>query len=313
VLLGILALSSVSGNSQMLELRNHRAFSMPFFRMSPFTRMLSKKSELTVSITESNDESQLISGSNIMEEDGEFSRLFVQSRKKFGKGEIALSGTMLAFHGGILDKVIEVLHRTLLGSTDPLRDDSPDGRSFVMFNDNSWGRGAGIGNFSATYTQAVDRKWIGSVGVKLPVGIGSSLADSRSLDIGIGLGRSFKFSKRWSADFHLGVVHQGSSPEFRNVRRLVDAEAVAFLWQANSKDQWIFQFMSEASALRSGIAFADSAHRSVAIGYRTKDTRGRTWELFFAEDFDPLDGFDLNRKQVGPDIVIGVTVRIGSG
>ncbi len=248
-----------------------------------------------------------------MEEDGEFSRLFVQSRKKYGRGELAISGSVLAFHGGVLDKVIEVLHRTFLGSTDPLRDLSPDGRSFVTFDGDTWGSGAGIGNISATYIQVIDQNWIGSVGVKLPVGIGSALAESRSLDIGIGLGRSFKLSEKWSADVHFGLVHQGSSPEFRNVRGLVDSEAVAFLWKPNSKDQWILQFMSEASALKSGIAFADSAHRSMAIGYRTKDKRDRTWEFFFAEDFDPLTSLNPSRKQVGPDIVIGVTVRIGSG
>ncbi len=302
---------AVSANSQMLELRNHRAFSLPFFRLSPVTRPLTKRSELTISFTESNDESQLISKSQIMEEDGEFSRLFVQSRKKFGKGELAISGTVLAFHGGVLDKVIEVLHRTLLGSTDPLRDLSADGRSFVTFDNDSWGPGAGIGNFSATYIQAIDRNWIGSAGVKLPIGVGTALADSRSLDIGIGFGRPFRLSEKWSAEVHFGLVSQGQSLDFRNVRKWVDSETIAFLWKPNSKDQWILQFMSEASALKSGIAFADSAHRSIGIGYRTKDNKGRTWELFFAEDYDPLASLDPGRKQVGPDIVIGVTVRVG--
>lgn len=307
-----LALAAGSASAQLLESRNHRAFALPFLRMTPWTdRLAADSSEWSFSWTESNDVSKHTSGPRELYEDGEFTRLAVRYRGHArGVGEWYAEVPLTAFWGGAMDEFIEAFHDLLLGGNAPLRVATDPGEASVRLNGRTFGAESGIAGVTAGVIRPVGRNWVASVAAKLPTTRGNGLIDTGRVDVGAGLGWSGSLGERWRADVHAGVVRQGGAPAFGSAREWVNHQAAAICYRLNSKDTWILQFQSESSALRTGVSSSDAAHRSGALGYRRDLGRGRTLEAFIAEDYDPTVSLNSSKEVIGPDVVIGVMLRI---
>ncbi len=302
--------------AQTLPIRNHRTVSLPFLRVRPITKLPEmgdpplRKLNLEFSI--SNEASLQVAGSRFIEEDGEMQRLNVVYQDFQPRKSTWIELPIVAFSGGVLDPVIDVLHGIFLGLADPVRDRQPQGRAIVRTHDVSFGSGIGIGGITLGHAREVGGGWVVSGAIKIPVTSGQGLFDTGNIDAGLGAGKQLDLHPNWKVDLHAGVIRQGGWRALGAARPWVDHETVSLTYLANSKDTWILQFQSERSALRQFIPTSDAVHRMGTLAFRRKMADGSVWTLFISEDYDPINNINPVQKNIGPDVVLGWYVTINS-
>lgn len=294
--------------------RNHRALSLAFLRLQPRGLLLTERStELAFGWTLANDLRLARSpGSPTIEEDYEVSRLGVTVRRGLSPAlEGFLEASLIERGGGSLDAVIDWWHRNVLFWTDPLRDESPRGRSLIALPDGSrFGSAAGLGDITAGLSGRFRDDWLWTFAMKIPTGNATALLGSGGWDVGIALQRATSWGDRWSWGTQFGAVWQGPAKALRDSRRWVDQEALWLGYRYNSRTDLILQWQSEASALRSGIPASDAAHRLVTFGYRRRIADGQWLDVFISEDRDLPSGAIPEIANTGPDFTIGFVLRI---
>lgn len=295
-----------------MPVRNHRALSLPFLRFAPsfFPGVTgSPRRGVEVSWTVANDIRRIpANGPVVMEEDHETSRFAVTYRHPLSqRDELGVEAVVLSRGGGFLDPIIDGWHKNVLGWSDPVRDSTPFGRSVVKVpGSGTFGSASGLGDTTVSLRRNLNERLSAEVAVKLPTGDASNLLGSGGVDAGISASTWIPLNSRWRVHLQAGLVVQGRATKLDNARGLVDQESVALVYVPNSKDVWSAQWQSEASALNTGIAASDAAHRILTFGYRRRISSDQTIEGYFTEDRDVFRGRFPEGANIGPDFAAGV-------
>lgn len=289
-----------------IQTRNQRALSLPFLRLNPRWGVLKDgEREKTFAWRSAND-SRYLSGGQV-EEDQETNQLIFGYRQGISRStEWAVKIPYLDRSGGFLDPIITWWHKNILRWQDPYRASQPNGRTIVNFGGKQFGSASGFGDIDFSVSRVYSPKMIGTASIKLPTGSSRKLLGSGGVDLGIGL--KSKFDLRSNLELHVlaGAIYQGAT-SLPGARRWIDQENLALVWKRNSRDAWIGQWMSEASAFRTGISGSDATQRQIVIGYQRKIRPGELLELHFCEDRDLFNGKWPEGANVAPDFAIGVS------
>lgn len=290
-----------------ISVANHRMASLVFFRFTPREAKPLGHS-VTYRLTQANDFRQLQTGSLSVDEDYEVTRISASWVRPWRRGDIEIEVPLLSRGGGILDPIIDGWHASVLGWSDPIRDNTPFGRSRVSLpGTRSFGSASGLGDVRGEVTQSIGRGLAWSAGVKLPTGDRSKLLGSGGVDGGLALRWSHDLPRRWRMHAMVGLVGQGDSGILAGTRGLIHQESIALVAAANSRDRWIVQWQSEAAPVSTGVRGADASHRIVTFGYRRRMSDRESLELYFSEDRDLFSGQWPEGANVGPDFVVGTS------
>ena len=101
------------------------------------------------------------------------------------------------------------------------------------------------------------------------------------------------------------MILQGAAPELEGERTLVHQEALALIYQPNSRDEWVLQWQGESSAVETGVSGSDATHRLVTFGYQRRLGTREFLQLYFSEDRDLFNGTWPEGANIGPDFTIG--------
>jgi hypothetical protein len=311
VLVALLAGSSVGFAQDFgpIETRIHRSISLPFLRLDPRRDVLGEgERRLSVGLTSANDIRRLQSGGRIVAEDYEVERLLVRYRQGLrGAMDLTVDLPLMSRGGGFQDPLIDGWHKSVLGIRGNIREGTPYGRSEVIVPGSArFGSAAGIGDVSAVLSKGIDERLMAEVGVKLPTGDASRLLGSGAVDAAADLQWRVPVSRWFGLRLQGGLVFQGKAPRLARSRSVVDQEAVVLEYGPNSRDHWVLQWQSEASALETGVAQSDEAHRVLTLGYQRKLSDRQTLEAFFTEDGDWLNFRVPQLVNVGVDWTIGL-------
>lgn len=294
---------------QPIETRNHRALSLPFLRLNPTFGILEPgKTEWSAGWTVANDIKRFPkTGAPVVEEDQETSRITYRYRKGWRQGsEWWVEAAFLSRGGGFLDPIIDGWHKHVLGWSDPLRDDTPFGRSIVRVGGQTYGSAAGIGDLTLGISQSLGGRYQIDAAVKAPTGDASKLLGSGGADAGALVSGMFGINSRWKVLLQAGAVWQGKPSRLEGARDVIDQEAICFIYHPSAKDTWVAQWQSEASALRTGQPGSDAAHRVVTFGYRRRISSTQWLEGFFTEDRDLANRSMPAIANLGPDFTMGL-------
>ncbi len=204
-----------------------------------------------------------------------------------------------------MDPMIDAWHDLLLGWSDPHRDGTPRHRAFVQTTRTSFGAGEGLGDVALGLSRRTGDFRIGFA-LKFPTGSPGLLTGSGGWDAGASLEYAERFHPRWSVHAMLGLVYQGSAWRLPEARTWIDQQSLAFIYEPNATEDWILQWQSEASSLRTGIASSDATHRILSFGYRKRLPKGQTLEVYVSEDKDLFSGYLPELASVGPDFAVGL-------
>ncbi len=294
----------------IIQTRNHRVYSLPFYRLpGPSSVLPFGKEEMSWSYTNANDFRELfmVSGKFSIE-DAETQKSAWTFRRGLGKGwDAQIEVPYLTRGGGFMDPIIDWWHENFLQWSDKFRNKRPFGRSLVRFTDSSvFGPSSGLGDISLTVQKELPRGMLASAGIKAPVGEADKLLGSGGWDAGIGLSKRWQLPKKLTATAQVGAVYQGVSTELAPARRWVHQEMLALGYHANSRDTWVLQWQGEASALELSISRSDQTHRLITFGLRRKITDRESMEMYFTEDRDLMNGKVPQVVSIGPDFTFGI-------
>ena len=290
-----------------IETRNLRSLSVPFLRIDPRTPVLGKgERSLSVGLQAANDMRRL--GGGAVSEDYEIDRLLLRYRMGMSGGwDVTFDLPFLTRGGGILDPFIEAWHDIVLGGIPGnIRTDQPFGRSYVRVPGASFGSASGIGDVSMAATKAIDGRTMATVAVKLPTGNGRQILGSGNFDAGLAVQHRVPLGGRFDLYAQLGVIGQGEATDLPSARGLVHQEALALGWRATSRDHWVFQWQSEASATQTGVGGSDASHRLLSLAWQRRISSGQTLEVFFSEDGDWINYRAPELVNIGPDFTAGI-------
>lgn len=292
-----------------IETRNQRSISLAFLRFNPVWGIVPAGKQQTHIAFNAANESRFLAGGAV-QEDSENDRLIFGYRKGLGGGrEFYAEIPLIARNGGFLDPVITWWHANILHWQDPFRASQPYGRSLIHVPGATFGPAGGFGDLTLGESKHFSRKLIGSVALKLPTGDAHTLLGSGRPDAGFG----FKYRTKkgnWALHAQSYAIYQGGAVALPNPRRWVDQEVVAFVWEKNSRDAWVFQWQTEASSTRTGISGSDAAHRMLVIGFDRKLSKDRMLELHFCEDRDVFNGRWPEGANIAPDFSIGIAYNV---
>ncbi|MFY9234641.1 MAG: DUF3187 family protein [Fimbriimonadaceae bacterium] len=300
-------------DSGPIQTRNHRALSLPFLRLLPGHGVLGRADrEWSAGWAIANDvRKQPTGGPTEVEEDQETLRFAFRYREGLGNGsEWWIEAPILSRGGGILDPIIDGWHKNILRWSDPLRNDTPMGRSVVTVGSQTFGSAAGLGDVSLGYSKSLGRRYQLDLGLKFPTGDPGRLLGSGGLDIGIAVSGVIPINSRWRLYLQAGAVVQGKPSRLEGARGLVDQACVAFIYRQSARDTWVVQWQSEASALQTGVAASDAPHRLVTFGYRRRISSTQSLEGFFSEDRDLFRPGVPELANVGPDFTMGMRLVV---
>jgi hypothetical protein len=307
-----MALSVAAQDAGPLQIRNHRSLSLPFLRLLPEFGVPARGDRLwSVSWVVANDIKDYSDPSAPpMREDQETLRVALRYEEGLGKARAWwVEVPFVARGGGFLDPIIDWWHAHVLGWSDPLRNNTPFGRSTVEIpGAGVFGSAGGLGDISGGMDISLGGGWQASCAVKLPTGAAEKLIGSGAPDGALGVSGMHRLGAKWWWYVQGALVLQGKATRLPRSRDLVHQEALAFIYVPNSKDRWVAQWQGEASATCTGQPGSDATHRVVSIGYRRKIAADQTLEAFFTEDRDVLPGMPI-LVSVGPDFTIGMIWR----
>lgn len=301
-LLGLLWAAPVAAADDPVVVRNARALSLPFLRLTPRTDVdgLEKRRRF-IRATVANDFRQTARSL----EDYEVYRVEFGASEPTKGGCLEWTAAAQTFGGGFLDPIIDGWHSGLLGWSHPRRDRAPFGRSRIETDGRRTELGAGLADLKVQWNRR-DGNRVFSVAVELPTGDARRALGSGDVDFGIGVGLPLFVGKRWSASLHLAGVWQGPNGGLDDVRPFVDQETVSFSYRARQDETWHVQWQSEASARQTGIPESDATHRIWVFAWRKQAAGGQTLEFYFTEDRDLFTGGFPALADVGPDFAFGV-------
>lgn len=302
------SLSAADDLSAPIATRNHRAVSLAFLRFSP-SEGVSPSGTRTASFSWSQANDFRREGAEV-EDDYEITRVSLVYTQGLPGYSLRVEVPVVARHGGFLDPLIDGWHQAVLGWTDPERDGTPFGRT-VLRVPGSLERGSstGLGDVSVEAAKSIGRV-TARLGLKLPTGNAGDLLGSGGIDVGIAVERRLRLSSKWAAYGMAGLVRQGDGRAIRREREWVDQASIALIHTPNSKDAWIAQWQSEASAQRSFVPGSDAPHRLVTLGYRRRLSSNQMIEGYFSEDRDVVNRAIPEIANVGPDFTAGVRWQI---
>ncbi len=295
-----------------ISTRNHRAISLPFLRFEPRSNLLSHgEREWNLSWTTANDFRMLAEGSRLTEEDYEIQRFALHYRERLRNDlEWSIEIPWLSRGAGFQDPIIDWWHANVLHWSDPLRNSRPFGKTYIRLPNESFEDSAdGLGDISVVLSHALGKRWIGSVGLKLPTGNPSALLGSGAIDAGIYVQGRVPIYRKLTLHGQLGIIFQGEAKKLSNSRDLVHQEGLSLVWQQNSRDAWVAQWQGEASAIRSDVSGSDSTHRLLTFGYKRRLSTSQQLDVFFSEDRDVFSGNFPEGANIGPDFTMGI--RLG--
>lgn len=300
-ILGLFSLAGTLYADDPIPIRNARAISLPYLRLTPRTDPGALgRSIAFAGLTIAND----FRRTDRSLEDVEVYLFEFGARGPFAGGDLEWAAAVQAFGGGFLDPIIDGWHAGVLRWSHPERDKAAFGRTRMEVDGRGQNLGAGITDLKLQW----NREWVGrvlSLAVELPTGNARNLTGSGDVDAGIGLGFPLGQTGRWKTSLHLAAIWQGGTNALASVRKIVDQETVSAAYWVRDGETWHIQWQSEASALRTGIPESDAAHRIWGFGWRKRFASGQSLELFFTEDRDLFTGGFPALADVGPDFAIG--------
>lgn len=300
-----LALASFAGANDIVPLRNHRTSSLAFLRPVPLGPVLTDRTETRWQLTVANEMRDL----GLVYEDAETWRISYFYRAPLSDGtEWFFEVPYIHRGGGLLDPTLDWWHRIFVDDGNPLRDATPYGRSNIQVPGGTYSSADGLGDI--TVGAGKDLDWATArIWLKLPTGNPNSLLGSGAPDAALSLDRTWTLAPRFRLASHLGLTAQGKPSELQNARGLVDSAALAFSYQANTRDTWVLQWNSEASPTRFNLPEIDATHRLISLAYIRKSADSE-FSVAFMQDGD-FGWFDFpGGAQIGPDwtLSFGYTV-----
>lgn len=296
-----------------ISTRIGRAIDIPFLRLLPRGTVLNQgERQFDVDMLSANDLRRMPEGGPLrIKEDYELERLSLRSTWGIGKhNDLTLEVPLMSRGGGFMDPMIEWWHEHVLGITN-LRSQMPLGRSEVIIpGSGRFGSAAGWGDASVALNHQLNAHLMGSVSVKLPTGDASKLMGSGALDAAAGLYYHTQLAHRWNLDVMGGLVAQGKPTRLEGARGLVHQASLSLSHRWNSRDAWVLQWQSEASALVTGIAGSDSTQRSLSLAYERKLSDKQSIQAYFTEDGDFLNYRVPEVVNIAPDFSIGLNWRM---
>ncbi|MBI1757162.1 MAG: hypothetical protein HYR64_08665 [Fimbriimonas ginsengisoli] len=296
-----------------ISTRNHRAIALPFLRFDPHTGLVPDGHvEWDAIFQSANDSRRLpLQGQARVEEDQETERLLLRWRRGLSKGrEFSVEVPFLSRGGGFLDPIITSWHANVLHWQEPFRASQPFGRSVVAVPGSRFGSAAGLGDVALFLSQQLAQRFVGSWAVKFPTGDGHRLLGSGGADAGGVIKGRWGLRKRLVFHAMGGLIAQSPGTALDSVRGLVHEESMALCWQSNGRDDWVLQWIGEASPVQTGVAGSDATHRQLTIGYQRLLGHGRMLELSFNEDRDVFNGRFPEGANVAPDFTIGISLFV---
>jgi len=286
-----------------LEVRIGRPIALAFLRPQPLGPTPERR-ETSIGFLVAND----FRRSGAVDEDSETARLALRWRERLRPDgtDAWLEVPFVARGGGMLDSAIDAWHRNILGWEDPVRSQTDRYRSRVnLAGQYRFGSAAGLGDVSAGV--GLPRPgFTARLAIKLPTGNAARLLGSGGVDLALSAERQWRFRRRWTAGAMLGLTYQGSATAITRARSWVDSACLYVGYQPNDSDTWIIQWVSEASAMRSGVPAVDSTYRTLAFGYRRRTGPRSYTELTLVEDRDLFSGQAPWLANQGPDVAFGV-------
>lgn len=288
-----------------IETRNLRSLSVPFLRFDPRGGVLAGgERTLSTGFSAANEfrrESQV-------QEDYELDRLLLRFRQGVGRGwDVTYDLPVLSRGGGFMDPFIQVWHDSIVtGSPGQSRNGVRYGQSYVRAPGVSLGSAVGVGDLSFSATRALGTRSMLSLGVKLPTGNAGEALGSGGFDAGFALQTRVPVVRSVQLYLQGGLVAQSAGSALPHARGLVHQEAVALGWRRNSRDHFVIQWQSEASATVTGESESDAGHRIFSVGYQRRVADGQTLEFFFSENRDWPNWPIPRLANVGPDFTAGL-------
>ena len=306
-ILGLWVLCVLGSAQAPIEVRNGRALSLPFLRLRPVIEGAARP-EIEASYLAANSFRRMGSATDpVLEEDYEVHRFEFAFRKAWGggwSGEVHIPYQSIG--SGFLDPIIDGWHQGVLGWSQPGRNATGFGRTTVRSPGNpDFGSASGLGDGWVQATRPVG-KGVLSLAAKAPTGDADELLGSGAFDFGFGLGGALWKRGRWALSGFVGGVWQGNPKRLSRARSFVDQEVLTLSYHSCRHSEWILQWQSEASALRSGIPASDAAHRLMVFGYRQNVDERNAFEVFFTEDEDLVERQIPEIASIGPDFAIGL-------
>lgn len=306
-IVGLWVLCAWGAAQSPIEVRNGRALSLPFLRLRPATKT-ETGSQLEATYMSANSFRRIGNASNpVLEEDYEVHRFELTLRRSWGSGwtgEIHVPYQSLG--GGFLDPLIDGWHKGVLGWNQTSRNKTRFGRTTVRSPGNPDFDGAsGLGDVWVQASRPVGNGLM-SLAAKSPTGNPDDLLGSGAFDFGVGIGAPLWKRGRWAVSGFAGGVWQGKPKRLSKARAFVDQEVLTLSYRDGGHSEWIIQWQSEASALRSGIPASDAAHRLMVFGYRQNLGDRNAFEVFFTEDEDLVERQLPEIASIGPDFAIGL-------
>jgi hypothetical protein len=305
LMLGLWCLWGTAIAQEPLQVRNGRAFSLAFLRLSPRTEIDTKRAEWRLLLA--NDVRLAQGKAGLVEEDYEVARLEGSFFRDLGPStQLEVRLALQSISGGVFDPLIEAWHSAILQWRREEREGVPFGRSIIRSPGNpTFGTAFGIADTQFQLNKAWKRG-VWSLAIKLPTGNARKLLGSGGVDVGVGLGAPLLAKGRLSISAAIAGIWQGSTRDLKGEREFVDQETLSLHYRSRANQTWVIQYQSEASALKLGVPASDAAHRIIVFGWRKEYANGDRLELFFAEDRDLFEGAIRELADVGPDFSLGV-------
>lgn len=301
-ILGLYSFAGTAWADDPIPVRNARAVSLPFLRITPRTDALHLGSRFWFGRMIAANDFRISEGSV---EDYEVYRFEFGAREPFRGGDLEWSAALQTYGGGFMDPLIDGWHSGVLQWSDPNREKARFGQTTVDLDGVRYRPGTGLGDLKLQWNRRNGNR-VFSVAAELPTGNVNRLSGSGDVDFGVGIGLPIVQDSRVEISLHLAGIWQGVNGGLRKVRPFVDQETVAAQYRSRAGETWHVQWQSEASALRTGIPKSDAAHRIFVFGWRRQLQNGEQIELFFTEDRDLFTGGFPALADVGPDFTIGV-------
>ncbi|MBL8049077.1 MAG: DUF3187 family protein [Chthonomonas sp.] len=286
-----------------LNVRNHRAYSMPFLRMGfPDLKIQRGERVWTYELTIANDyREEPRNFSPVVVEDWEMQRVQLGLHEH----DWFIEGGVAARNGGALDAVIDWWHR-LAFSYQTLRDYSPHGQTRITSpGQRSFGTAFGL-----TDVTVGARRGPATVAIKLPLGNPRQLLGSGNIDVGASVARSWQ-QGRWGIHALAGLVWQGRPKELRAAKTWIPQQQLGVSYNISSSKRLSIQWQSEPAAVKVGAAGADSMHNSLVFGLRQTFKNKQVLDLYLVEDGDFLFyGRTPSLANVGADFTIGARLSV---
>lgn len=298
----IAALGLSAPMDEPVEARNHRPVSLVYLRMPTTAEVLAQdQTSWDFAVFGANDFRRFTS----VDEDSETWRLSVRYRQGWSeRREWWIEGALIHRGPGFLDGIIDGWHSSILGWSDPVRDQTPIGRSIVRGPGYRFDGADGVGDLTIGASERLDARSTLHAAVKLPTGDRHALTGSGGMDFGVAWVWRLPISKQVHLQTQLGLIAQ--SDGLPGTRALIDQGQIALVWRPNSKDAWIAQWQSERAPISTGEPGADATHRQLTFGYRRALSAHEWLELSFSEDRDVFRGRIPEFANVAPDFGIGI-------